>query len=131
MIDSLDSAAPALSEPAQQFINDMTAVGAPARVDGPRILYEVTAVAGTHAGESVTTGVSLSEVQSWPMVPPHWIHLPDTLAFPATNVDSNDCPPGWVRHSRDFSLTDFSVPPALSWLRHVRGFVSAAIPKAV
>lgn len=120
-------AGPALPGPVQQFIDDMTAIGATARVEDARILYEVVAVAGALKGMAVTTGVSLSEVQSWPMVPPHWIHLPDTVQFPATNSDTTDCPPGWIRHSRDFSFSDTSVQPALAWLRHVRGVVSIAL----
>lgn len=108
----------------------MTAVGAPARADGHRILYDVMAVHGALAGQVVTTGVSVSEVQSWPAVPPHWIHLPDSVTFTLTNMDDTDCPPGWKRHSREFNYTDTSVPPALAWLRHVRGFVSTAIPTA-
>ena len=119
-----------LSDPAQQFIDDMTALGIPARVDGARVLYEVVAVGGALVGETVTTGVSISEVQSWPMVPPHWIHLPGSVLFVETNMDETDCPPGWNRHSRDFGYTDMSMPPALAWLRHVRGFISIAIPKA-
>lgn len=124
------SGATGLTGPTQQFISDMNAVGAAARADGPRILYDVVAVGGALNGQTVTTGVSVSEVQSWPMVPPHWIHLPDSVAFPETNMDDIDCQPGWKRHSRDFSYTDMSMPPALAWLRHVRGFVSIAIPKA-
>ena len=122
--------APNLSEPAQKFVDDMTAAGAPARVDGPRILFNVVAVDGALAGQTVTTGVSVSEVQSWPLTPPHWIHLPETVAFAETNMDDTDCPTGWKRHSRDFNYADTSVPPALAWLRHVRGFVSIAITRA-
>lgn len=125
------SGAQNLSEAAQLFINDMTAAGAPARADGPRILYEVTPVNGALAGQIVTTGVSISEVQSWPAVPPHWIHLPDSVRFEQTNVDSTDCAPGFVRHSRDFNYTDTSIHPARAWTSHVRGFVSIAIPREV
>lgn len=123
------SDASGLTGPAQQFIDDMCAVGASAYADGPRILYDVVAVGGALNGQTVMTGVSVSEVQSWPMVPPHWIHLPDSVAFPETNMDDIDCPSGWKRHSRDFSYTDMSILPALAWLRHVRGFISIAIPK--
>lgn len=118
---------PALSPAAQQFMDDMAAKGAPARQDGPRILYDVIAVDGMLAGETVVTGVSISEVQSWPVVPPHWVHLPAFLTFAETNMDQTDCPPGWNRHSRDFSHIDMAVPPALAWLRHVRGLLSIAI----
>ncbi|GAA1656150.1 MULTISPECIES: hypothetical protein [Microbacterium] len=116
-----------LPEAAQQFIDDMTAAGAPARADGPRILYDITPVNGALAGQVVATGVSLNEVQSWPAVPPHWIHLPETVRFEQTNIDSSDCAPGFVRHSRDYNYTDTSIAPARAWLSHVRGFVSIAI----
>ena len=119
-----------LSEAAQQFITDMTATGASAQVNGPRILYSVTAIGGALAGQTITTGVSVSEVESWPAIPPHWIHLPASVEFEQTNMDETDCLPGWKRHSREYGYADMSVPPALAWLRHVRGFVSIAIPKA-
>lgn len=119
-----------LTPAAQQFIDDMTAAGAPARADGPRILYSVPAVNGALVGQMVTTGVSMSEVQSWPAVPPHWIHLPESVQFAETNMDDTDCLPGWKRHSRDYAYTDMSIPPARAWLGHVRGFVSIAIQAA-
>lgn len=121
-----------MSEPAQvstgvrRFIEDMAAVGAQVRIDGARLLYEVTAVGGALNGQEVTTGVSTDEVHGWPLSPPHWIHLPQSVTFPETNSDATDCLPGWLRHSREFGFTDTSVPPALAWLRHVRGFVSYA-----
>lgn len=125
------SDAPDLPEAAQQFIDDITDAGAPARVDGPRILYNITPVNGALAGQVVATGISLNEVQSWPAVPPHWIHLPEYVRFKQTNTDSSDCAPGFVRHSRDYKYTDTSVAPARAWLSHVRGFVSIAIAKEV
>jgi len=121
------SGAEDLAEAATQFIDDMTAAGASATADGPRILYNVTPVNGALAGKTVPTGVSISEVQSWPAVPPHWIHLPDTVRFEQTNVDSTDCASGFVRHSREYNYSDTSIPPARAWLSHVRGFVSIAI----
>jgi hypothetical protein len=115
-----------MTEPARQFIADMTAAGAPARLDGARILFDVQAFTGAYQGRTVTTGVSVSEVQSWPMLPPHWIHLPVTVTFIETNADTTDCPPGWQRHSRDFAWTNMAVPPARAWLQHVRGVLGIA-----
>ncbi len=125
-----------MSEPAQvspgvsRFIEDMAAQGAQVRIDGARLLYEVKAVGGALIGQEVTTGVSVDEVHGWPLSPPHWIHLPGSVTFPETNSDATDCPPGWLRHSREFGFLDTSVPPALAWLRHVRGFISYAIAVA-
>ncbi|OJV93452.1 MAG: hypothetical protein BGO47_05815 [Microbacterium sp. 67-17] len=109
---------------------DMTVAGAPARADGPRILYDIVAIGGAFAGKTITTGVSISEVQSWPAVPPHWIHLPMEVQFTQTNMDDTDCAPGYKRHSRDYSYTDTSIHPARAWLSHVRGFISIAIAEA-
>lgn len=124
------SEAEELTAAAQQFIDDMTAAGAPAHSDGPRILYAVPAVSGALVGQMVPTGVSMSEVQSWPAVPPHWIHLPESVQFAETNMDDTDCLPGWKRHSRDYTYTDMSIAPARAWLGHVRGLVSIAIHAA-
>lgn len=119
-----------LSKSEIRFIADMAAVGIEVRVDGARLMYEVLAVSGPLGGQPVMTGVSRTEVQNWPQVPPHWVHLPETITFPETNADVTDCPPGWKRHSRDFQLTDMSVPPALAWIRHVRGLLAIAIAAA-
>lgn len=115
---------------AQRFMDDMASVGAPVRAEENRLMYEVMAIGGALAGQNISTGVSLSEVQGWPLTPPHWVHLPGSVAFAETNMDETDCPPGWKRHSREFNLTDTSVSPALAWLRHVRGFISLAAPMA-
>jgi hypothetical protein len=124
------SAESELNDAARKFMDDMASVGAPVTLEENRLMYEVLAVGGSLAGQKVATGVSLSEVQGWPLTPPHWIHLPDSVSFAETNIDQTDCPAGWRRHSRDFNLTDTSVPPALAWLRHVRGFISLALPIA-
>lgn len=116
--------------PARRFADDMAAVGAPVRAEPGRLMYDVVAVGGALTGQTVSTGVSLTEVQSWPQTPPHWVHLADAVQFESTNADTTDCPPGWRRHSREFQLIDMSIPPALAWLRHVRGLLSLAISAA-
>jgi hypothetical protein len=121
---------PPAGSPARRFADDVIATGTSVRAEPGRLVYEVLAVGGALAGQMVTTGVSLSEVQNWPQVPPHWVHLPDAVVFETTNSDNTDCPPGWRRHSREFVFTDMSVAPALVWLRHVRGLLSLAVAPA-
>jgi hypothetical protein len=121
---------PPLGTPARRFADDLIAAGAPVRAEPGRLMYEILAVSGALAGQMVTTGVSVAEVQNWPQVPPHWVHLPDAVVFEATNTDTTDCPRGWLRHSREFAFTDMSVSPAMAWLRHVRGLLSLAIAPA-
>lgn len=114
----------------RRFMADMALAGAPVAIDGDRLTYEVLAVSGALAGRSVKTAVSVSEVQGWPLAPPHWIHLEDNVAFAATNTDLTDCPPGWRRHSREFAFAGTSVPPATAWISHVRGFIGLAMQEA-
>jgi hypothetical protein len=119
---------PAPGTPARRFADEMQeAAQTPVRAEPGRLVFAVLAIGGALAGEMVETGVSLAELQSWPQVPPHWVHLPDAVVLETTTSDTADCPPGWKRHSREFSFTDTSVPPVMAWLRHVRGLLSLAI----
>ncbi|GFG65514.1 hypothetical protein MKUB_30040 [Mycobacterium kubicae] len=115
---------------ARRFIDDITLAGSPVRVEPGRLMYEVLAIGGALSGLKVETGVSQVEVENWPLVPPHWVHLRDSVVIENTNTDTTDCPPGWRRHSREFAFTDTSVPPATAWLRHVRGVLSLAVTAA-
>jgi hypothetical protein len=121
---------PELSDGARRFMADMARAGVPVTPDDNRLLYDIAPITGALSGQAVRTGVSLSEVANWPQIPPHWVHLPGSITFPETNTDSVDCPEGWKRHSRDFGFTDMSMPPALAWIRHVRGLLSIAIAAA-
>jgi hypothetical protein len=109
------------------FISDLASHGVRAEIEGPAVVYSVEAVSGGLAGQVVPTAVSLSELTSWPAVPPHWVHFPDSVQFGATNADSNDCLPGWKRHSRDIGTWAPDRPPITRWLAHVRGIVTGAI----
>lgn len=109
-----------------RFLADLDEEGhRPARC-GNAITYVVVPVAGRFAGTEVATGVSVSEVQSWPMVPPHWIHLPDEITFTHTHTDTTDCAPGWRRHSRDSGPWLLTRKPIHLWLAHVRGVLGQA-----
>jgi hypothetical protein len=109
-----------------RFLADLAAAGASAYRDGPVIVYTVVPATGNLAGVEIDTAVSTAELQSWPTVVPHWLHFREAITFPHTNTDTNDCLPGWVRHSRDIGQWDTSAPPARVWLAHLRGVLSVA-----
>jgi hypothetical protein len=109
-----------------RFLADLASGGVPARREGPAIIYSVVPATGALAGSEVDTAVSVSELQSWPTVVPHWLHFRQTITFSRTNTDTNDCLPGWLRHSRDIGQWDTSAPPLHTWLAHVRGVLSTA-----
>src|SRR4051812_9424142 len=66
------------------------------------IVFRVIAVGGSHAGEPIETGVNVSELAAWPSVPPHWVHLPHSIAFAHTNSQPSSIP-GWMMHSRNIT----------------------------
>ena len=91
------------------------------------VRYTVVPAAGRFAGEEVSTGVSWDELQGWPTVPPHWIHLADEVNFSHTNTDTQGCEPGWRRHSRETGPWDMTRKPILIWISHVRGTLGQAV----
>lgn len=121
------SVAPRPSDGASRFMADLANEGHEPVLDGAVIRYAVVPLGGRFAGEKVETGISVSEVQSWPMVPPHWIHLRDEIQFSATNSDTTDCGPGWRRHSRDTGPWSLDRPAILVWIAHVRGVTGQAL----
>lgn len=120
------STGPSPTDGVERFIADLEEEGLRPTRCGNAITYVVVPAAGRFAGTEVATGVSVSEVQSWPMVPPHWIHLPDEITFVHTNTDTTDCAPGWRRHSRDSGPWNLTRKPIHIWLAHVRGVLGQA-----
>ena len=92
---------PFLTDGVTRFIADLEEEGLKPTRCGDAVRYVVVPAAGRYAGQEVETGVSMSELQGWPTVPPHWIHLPAEVEFAHTNTDTVDCAAGWRRHSRE------------------------------
>jgi hypothetical protein len=118
---------PTPSDGVFRFMADLEEEGCiPARC-GDVVRYDVVPAAGRYAGQIVLTGVSVSELQGWPAIPPHWIHLQAEVTFASTNHDSQDCPEGWHRHSRDVGQWVMDRAPILIWLSHARCVIGQAI----
>lgn len=121
------TAAPEPADGVDRFIADLEEEGhAPVRC-GEAVRYTVVPAAGRYAGQKVETGVSVSELQGWPSVPPHWIHLREDVAFAQTNIDTQDCEAGWRRHSREAGPWQMTRKPILIWISHVRGMLGQAV----
>ncbi len=107
------------------FTAGLTAYGAaPRSIDG-HIVYDVDVVDGRFAGEVVESAVAVDELSRWPLVPPHWIYLPNDVRFAATNTQP--CPmPGWLGHSRQIVGWGNDPDPTAGWVAHVRGVIGEA-----
>ena len=71
------------------------------------------------------TGVAVAELQSWPQVPPHWLHFPAAVEFLRTNIGASP-KPGWASHSRQISGWG-DAPAGIAWASHVRAVLSEAV----
>ena len=80
----------------ERFIDDMIRYGFDCEVDDGLVVFGITPVEGAHAGDPIETGVSKAELDPWPQVPPHWIHLPASITFPKTNSKPSSRS-GWLR----------------------------------
>lgn len=112
--------------PHDEFVAGLAERGASPTTVGSYIVYEVEVVGGRFDGQVVRTGVAVSEVSRWPLVPPHWIHLPDDVRFARTNTQACGLS-GWTGHSRKIAGWGSDVDPTAGWLAHVRGVISEAI----
>lgn len=121
------SAGPSLTDGVSRFIADLEDEGHSPTRRGDTVKYVVVPAAGRYAGREVETGVSTAELQGWPAVPPHWIHLRDEVDFAQTNTDVQDCEPGWRRHSRDTGPWAMDRKPILTWISHIRGVLGQAL----
>ena len=110
---------------AETFIQDMTELGFEATLEAELVIYRVVAVDGAYAGRPAETGIAVNELQSWPQVPPHWLHFPAEVKFSHTNSDPSP-KSGWLMHSRQ--ITGWGDAPAgVAWASHVRAVIGEAI----
>lgn len=121
------TSSPTPADGVSRFMADLEEEGCSPIRCGDVVRYNVVPATGRFAGQSVVSGVSVSELQGWPAIPPHWIHLPTEVTFTSTNQDVQGCPDGWRRHSRDVGQWVLDRTPILTWLSHVRCVIGQAI----
>lgn len=107
------------------FTAGLATYGAAPTTTDRHIKYQVEVVEGRFAGQTVETAIAIDELARWPLVPPHWIYLPDTITFAVTNTQP--CPmPGWIGHSRQIVGWGDEPDPIIGWVAHVRGVIGEA-----
>lgn len=114
-----------MTDPLEQFTAGLRRLGANPETRSGLVIYQVEPVGGRLAGEAVSTAVEVGELAGWPIAPPHWVHLPASVAFVNTNSQASPLP-GWLRHSRQLSGWGGDPDPAQGWLAHVRAVVGEA-----
>lgn len=114
-----------MSDGVDDFIERMTKLGLDPVAETQLVIYKIEPVDGTHIGTTILTGVAIDELSRWPLVPPHWIHLPATIEFAHTNSRPSTRS-GWTMHSRQITRWGQDPDPGVGWASHVRGVIGAA-----
>lgn len=107
------------------FIAGLSDCGITAAVQHDVVTFTVTPIGGAHAGLIIEVGVSVDELGGWPAVPPHWVHLPATITFTATNSRPSTVP-GWHMHSRGTANWGNAAHPGQAYLAHLRAVIGDA-----
>jgi hypothetical protein len=109
----------------EAFMGGLHRFAARPQLGDGHVIYVIEPVEGRWAGELVDTAVDVTELSRWPLVPPHWIHLPHAVVFAATNSRPSSLE-GWMRHSRQIAGWGRDAEPVAGWLAHVRSVVGEA-----
>lgn len=108
------------------FLARMNKLGLKPTLDTQLVVYQIEPVEGALAGIAVFTAVEVEELTPWPQVPPHWIHLPNSVQFAITNSQQS-IRIGWTRHSRQITQWGQDADLGVAWASHVRGVIGTAI----
>jgi hypothetical protein len=103
----------------------LRARGIPSAVVDGVVVHPLDVATGALAGSQVQVGVEVSELAPWPAQPPHWIHLPASVTFAATNQQASAVA-GWSRHSRQLDRWGSMPDPVDEWFAHLRGVLGDA-----
>ena len=109
----------------QAFVEAMTEFGLYPVVEAELVICRFTPLDGARANCIVEVGVSIGELENWPQMPPHWIHLPAEIGFAETNIRTSS-KSGWLMHSRGCPGWGDS-PQARHWIGHLQTVLGKAI----
>jgi hypothetical protein len=109
----------------QEFIDTMTAASRQVELRDPIVLVLVDVPVGRHAGTEVWVGAD--PPQDFPTIPPHWIHLPDSINLADGGKQASELGAGWAKWSRPHKKWLDGTNPASQWLAHVRALLEVAL----
>ncbi|MHA7293543.1 hypothetical protein [Arthrobacter sp. HLT1-21] len=101
------------------LVEGLRTLGSNPIIEDGLLSFTVKATAGPWAGSLIESGIGLEETASWPLIPPHWVHLPDSVEFGHTNAQPSS-KTGWIKHSRNIVGWGDAPNSAQCWLSHVR-----------
>jgi hypothetical protein len=107
------------------FVDAMSAAGRQVDVREPIVLVLVDVPLGIHAGAEVWVGAD--PPQDFPTVPPHWLHLPQTIDLADGGKQASELGPDWAKWSRPHKRWTDGPRPEIQWLAHARAVLAQAV----
>jgi len=107
------------------FVAAMTAAGRQVEVRRPVVLVAVDVPLGPHRDTEVWVGAD--PPQDFPTIPPHWVHLPDSVNLAGGGKRASELGEGWAKWSRPHKGWVDGTSPASQWLAHARALLQAAL----
>ncbi len=108
----------------QAFVDAMTAASLETEVQDSIVIVRVEVPLGRHAGSDIWVGAD--PPPDFPTIPPHWVHIPDSIDLADGGKQASELGSGWAKWSRPHKRWTDGVNPASQWLGHVRALLEAA-----
>lgn len=109
----------------EAFVEAMKAARRDVEVRDPIVIVLVDVPLGLHRGKEVLVGAD--PPTDFPIVPPHWVHLPDSIELSGGGKQASELGAGWARWSRPNRRWVDGGSPASQWLAHIRSLFETAV----
>jgi hypothetical protein len=109
----------------QAFLDALIAAGRTVELLDPIVVVHVDVPLGLHAGNDVPVGAD--PPPDFPTVPPHWVHLPDSIDIANGGKQASELGGEWAKWSRPHKRWLDGTNPASQWLAHVRSLLEGAL----
>lgn len=107
------------------FAEVLAKAGCQVEVRGPLVLVLVYVPLGPHRDTEVWVGAD--PPNDFPTVPPHWVHLPESINLADGGKRASELGQGWAKWSRPHKGWADSASPASQWLAHARSLLNSAL----
>lgn len=108
-----------------RFVEAMTSAGRKTEVHDGIVRVLVDVPLGRYGGTEVWVGAD--PPQDFPTIPPHWVHLPDSIDLADGRKEASELGAGWAKWSRPHKRWIDGTNPASQWLAHIRALLEAAV----
>lgn len=106
----------------QEFMDGLARMGLEVEVCGGLVL--VTLKGGVDHGGTCAIKLGADPPADFPRVPPHWLHLPESIEVPGGGRQPSELGEGWSKWSRPHPKWTGGDGASQAWLAHARSLIA-------